>query len=57
LIERSKCDHDRRVVYIHISENGLKLLDQIEVSTDIQFMNNLSEEEAAVLSGLLDKIR
>jgi DNA-binding MarR family transcriptional regulator len=57
LIERSRCDHDRRVVYIHISKNGLKLLDQIDVSTDITFMNNLSEEEAQLLSNLLDKIR
>ena len=57
LIERSRCDHDRRVVYIHISKNGLKLLDQIDVSTDINFMNNLSEDEAKLLSNLLDKIR
>ena len=57
LIERSRCDHDRRVVYINISKNGLKLLDEIDVSTDINFMDNLNEDEAKLLSDLLDKIR
>lgn len=57
LIERSRCDHDRRVVYIHISKKGLKLLEEIDVNTDINFMNKLSEEEAELLSNLLDKIR
>jgi DNA-binding MarR family transcriptional regulator len=57
LIERSRCDHDRRVVYINISKNGLKLLDEIDVSTDINFMDNLNEGEAKLLSDLLDKIR
>jgi DNA-binding MarR family transcriptional regulator len=57
LIERSRCDHDRRVVYIHISKKGLKLLEEIDVNTDINFMNKLSEDEAELLSNLLDKIR
>jgi len=57
LIERSRCDHDRRVVYIAISEKGLKLLEKIDVSTGINFMDNLNEEEATLLSNLLDKIR
>lgn len=57
LIERSRCDHDRRVVYINISKNGLKLLDEIDINTDINFMDNLNEDEAKLLSDLLDKIR
>jgi DNA-binding MarR family transcriptional regulator len=57
LIERSRCDHDRRVVYIHISDKGLKLLAQIDVNSDIKFLDNLSEKEAKLLSELLDKIR
>ena len=57
MIERSRCDHDRRVVYINISDNGLNLLNQIDVSTDINFMDNLNEDEAKILSDLLDKIR
>jgi MarR family 2-MHQ and catechol resistance regulon transcriptional repressor len=57
LIERTRCDHDRRVVYIHISEKGLQLLTQIDMSSDIKFMDNLSDDEAKLLSDLLDKIR
>lgn len=57
LIERTRCEHDRRVVYINISDKGLELLDQIDVSRDINFMDNLSEKEAKTLSDLLDKIR
>lgn len=57
LIVRTRCEHDRRVVYIHISKTGLQLLEQITINTTIDFMNNLSEEEAALLSNLLDKIR
>ncbi|MFT4576846.1 MAG: MarR family 2-MHQ and catechol resistance regulon transcriptional repressor [Polaribacter sp.] len=57
LIERFRCEHDRRVVYVNITKQGLKLLDGIDVSADITFMNNLSEDEAELLSNLLDKIR
>ena len=57
LIGRTRCDHDRRVVYIHITKLGLRLLEEISINTSIDFMNNLSEEEAELLSNLLDKIR
>lgn len=57
LIERERCDHDRRVVYIDISEKGLRLLTKIDVASDINFMDKLSEEEASQLSELLDKLR
>ena len=56
-IGRTRSDHDRRVVYIHITKIGLQLLDEISINIDLDFMNNLNEEEAALLSGLLDKIR
>lgn len=56
-IERDRCDHDRRVVFINITESGLKLLDEIDVNIDINFMDNLTDEEAKFLSDLLDKIR
>lgn len=61
LIERVRCENDRRVVYIEISEKGLKLLSEIDdafnaVSADI-FPSNLTEEEADTLSDLLDKLR
>lgn len=57
LIERTRCDHDRRVVFINISAKGLELLEEIDVDTDIKFMDNLNEKEAEILSDLLDKIR
>ena len=61
LIERVRCDSDRRVVYIKISEEGLKLLSVIDEEFSSQrasmFTGNLTEEEADILSDLLDKMR
>lgn len=59
LIERVRCESDRRVVFVKISENGLKLLDEIDKSTDINSLikANLSDDEANLLSDLLDKMR
>jgi len=57
LIGRERCEHDRRVVYIHITEVGLELLSKIDNQFDITFIDNLTEEEAKTLSDLLDKIR
>ena len=57
LIERERCKQDRRVVYINISEVGLKLLSKIDGHNNTSFLNNLTEEEAKTLSNLLDKIR
>ena len=62
LIERERCSDDRRVVYVKISEEGLKLLSTIdkalqESGREILVMENLTEEEACQLSDLLDKLR
>ena len=57
LIERIRCEDDRRVVYVNISKQGLQLLKDIDDVSDLKFMDNLSEEEALKLSDLLDKIR
>lgn len=57
LIARVRCEHDRRVVFISITKDGLKLLEEIDINTGLDFLNKLSEEEAATLSDLLDKIR
>ncbi len=57
LIERERCEHDRRVVYIHISDVGLQLLSKIDNQSNNYFIENLTEEEARILSDLLDKIR
>jgi DNA-binding MarR family transcriptional regulator len=57
LISRYRCEHDRRVVYVAIIEEGLMLLSAIDKAEKLKFLNNLSEEEASHLSDLLDKIR
>ena len=57
LIERVRCEHDRRVVYIAIVNKGLELLENIDKNIDIGFIENLTETEADQLSDLLDKIR
>jgi len=56
-IERIRCDHDRRVVFISISKQGLELLQAIDANIKLDFIEKLSEKEAAQLSYLLDKIR
>ena len=60
LIERRRSDHDRRVVYLIISEGGLKLLKQIDdddVFNKMDYWDLITEEEAALSSDVLDKIR
>ncbi len=57
LIKRIPCEDDRRVVYIDITESGEKLLESAGQSMDLNFLDNLTEEEARQLSDLLDKIR
>lgn len=57
LIKRIRCEHDKRVVYVTISKEGLRLLTKIGVLADVGFMDKLTEKEALQLSDLLDKIR
>ena len=57
LIERERCDDDRRVVFVKITIQGLELLTTIDENNNISFLENLTEEEATILSDLLDKIR
>jgi MarR family 2-MHQ and catechol resistance regulon transcriptional repressor len=57
LIERKRCEHDRRVVYVKITKLGLELLMKIDKNKTASFLENLSEEEAIILSDLLDRIR
>lgn len=62
LIERERCSEDRRVVYVKISESGLDLLAKIDEALktrgkDVLVLENLTEEEACLLSDLLDKMR
>ncbi|TNE53189.1 MAG: MarR family transcriptional regulator [Bacteroidetes bacterium] len=59
LIERVRCEKDRRVVYVNITQKGLDILAKIDVDFDDEFLyiNKLSNEEAENLSHLLDKLR
>lgn len=57
LITREHCPNDRRVVYIEITEMGLKLLSEISKVVKDDLLKNLTEDEAEQLSNLLDKIR
>lgn len=57
LIERIACPEDRRVVHIKITNDGLDLLKKITETMPINFLENLTDEEAKLLSDLLDKIR
>jgi len=57
MIERRRCENDRRVVYVKISEKGLKLLDKISFDEFDMHMRSITEQEAKTLNELLDKIR
>jgi len=59
LVSRCTNRRDRRAVDIRISDTGLEILSQmdIEIKTQDLLKNNLSEEEAGLLSDLLDKLR
>lgn len=57
LIERFRCDEDRRVVYVKIAAPGLSLLDNVDMDSVSGLLNPLSNEEAKELNRLLDKIR
>ena len=59
LINRVRCETDRRIVYVEITEKGLTLLSDIDATfDDSHFRTNfLSNDEAETLSRLLDKVR
>ncbi len=59
-IERTRCEVDRRVVYVNITETGLQQMiefDKIMDAEMVKIFNNLADDEAALLSNLLDKFR
>ena len=59
LVSRCTNDKDRRAVDIRISDAGLEVLAKMdaEFKTKDFLKNNLTEEEAAKLNDLLDKMR
>lgn len=56
-IERLPSDHDRRVVKIAITKEGIALLGSIPKNFNKGLLKNLNEEEAEQLSNLLDRMR
>ncbi|NCD69798.1 MarR family winged helix-turn-helix transcriptional regulator [Mucilaginibacter agri] len=59
LVSRCTNNKDRRAVDILINEEGLAILCKMdkEVKTSDMIQENLTEDEARTLSGLLDKMR
>lgn len=59
-VQRRLCPHNRRKMDISITPQGLKLLSDVDVLMDSFYedlADRVTEEEAALLSDLLDKIR
>ena len=60
LVERQRCDHDRRVIYVAITEHALSLLSQIDeplINLHKQTLGHLTPEDLTTLSRLLEKAR
>jgi len=57
LIKRLPCPGDRRVVHIEITNEGLELINEISKVFKDDILENLTVNEAGILSDLLDKIR
>ncbi len=57
LLHRDSCPTDRRAVNVVISQKGLDLLHNIDPHIDtLTQLNNLTDEEANTLAGLIEKI-
>jgi len=57
LIDRFRCDSDRRAVYVSITPEGLNVIDDINIESKSTSMDKISEEEALILNAILDKLR
>ena len=59
LVEKKTSNIDKRLVDVSIAESGLELLKRLDQKNDEldAILQNLSPEEAAGLSDLLDKMR
>jgi len=60
LIHRRRAEHDRRVVEVSITDQGLLQLDQLQKPVDAtvgQLMSGLRSDEQKLLSSLLEKLR
>jgi len=56
--ERTTCETNRRKVEIHITSDGKKALEKMDIAmstTEEELLNNFSEKELELLNKLLDK--
>jgi DNA-binding MarR family transcriptional regulator len=59
LVDRERCTTDRRVVYVCITDEGLKFMKELEPTTNSiqEFATSLEPEQASQLSDWLDQVR
>jgi DNA-binding MarR family transcriptional regulator len=60
LVKRSLCEENRRKMDVYITEKGLKILKDLEKPLQgylAEIKNRISEQEAELMSSLLDKMR
>lgn len=60
LVQRERCEEDRRVVYVSISEKGLELLAQMDINSQVlhdELARSLSQADAQHLNATLDAWR
>lgn len=60
LVERRRCERDRRVVYIAITEKGHQLCEELREPLDaleLRLMEGMSDDELRELIELLGKVR
>jgi len=60
LVERKRCDQDRRVIYVAIAPRALEILAEIDeplIQLHKEVLGHLSDEELTTLSRLLEKAR
>ena len=58
-VERVECASDRRVVFVHLTENGLSVLAEIDktIAVNLAAFNRITVEEAEELNRILEKLR
>lgn len=59
-VERQRSEEDRRIVFLRITDAGLKLLETLDDSEDkehLEFLDRITDEEAMMMSDILDRIR
>lgn len=59
LVKKTTCPQDKRLVDVVITEKGQKLLKKLDAESDLiaEIMGNLSQNDAEMLSSLLDRLR